>query len=76
MIDRDKLKQAKADLEVGIAETVAENPEIGEDDIWHDLVVATAYDMDKDTAREWCRTQLGTIPHDLESWLGKEDFVR
>jgi hypothetical protein len=38
MIDKDALAQAKKDLEEGIKETLAENPDLSEDDIWHDRI--------------------------------------
>lgn len=76
MIDQAALDKAKKDLEIGIQETLADNPEMSEDDIWYDLVVAFAWDLDDDTAREFCRTQIGSIPHDLESRLGRKDWIR
>ncbi len=76
MIDEEALAQAKKDLEVGIRETLEDMPDLSEDDIWHDLVVAFAHFMDDDTAREWCRTQIGTIPFDLEHRLGRKDWIR
>lgn len=75
-INHDALNQAERDLEIGIAETLADMPELSEDDIWHDIVVAMAWELDDDTAREWCRTQLGTIPYDLEARLGRKDWIR
>ncbi len=79
-INHDVLNQAEKDLQIGIQETLADNEgsgfELSEDDIWHDIVVAMAYDMDDDTAREWCRTQIGSIPYDLEQRLGKKDWIR
>lgn len=50
------------------------------DGVWLDLVVATALmiidEGDKELAREFCRTQVGSIPHDLEPWLGKKDWIQ
>jgi hypothetical protein len=76
MIDQAALAKAKKDLEIGIQETLAENPEMSESDIWYDLVVAFALDLDDDTAREFCRTEVGSIPHDLKDRLGDKDWIR
>lgn len=49
------------------------------DGVWFDLVVATALmiidEGNHDLAREFCRTQVGSIPHDLEPWLGRKDWI-
>lgn len=78
-INHDALNKAYRDLEVGIQETLADFAEsdmdVSEDDIWHDLVVSFAWDMDDDTAREWCRTQIGNIPWDLRARLGDTDWI-
>lgn len=75
-IDHAALNKAERDLEIGIQETLADQPDLSEDDIWHDLVVAFAWDLDDDTAREFCRTQIGSIPYDLEARLGAKDWIR
>lgn len=57
-----------------VADVEADHPELEEVE-WHDIVVSIAWDMDAPTALELCRTKLGYVPHDLESWLGRRDFL-
>lgn len=52
------------------------------DEVWFDLVVATAQFIVQENgpyavevAREFCRTQIGSIPRDLEPYLGKKDWI-
>jgi hypothetical protein len=75
MFDEAALARVKKEIDIGVAETLAENPEMSEDDIWHDIIVAYAFDLDVDTARELCRTEFGYIPHDLKERLGEKDWV-
>lgn len=72
-----------AEAETALAEAMRDfEADTGQpsDGVWLDLVVATALmiidEGDKDLAREFCRTQVGSIPHDLEPWLGKKDWIR
>lgn len=76
MINKAALEKTKRDLEIGIQETLLENPDVNVDDIWFDLVIAFAHDLDDDTAREWCRINIGLIPQDLKYRLGETDWVR
>ena len=52
------------------------------DEVWYDLVVATAHNIllehpgCEDVAREFCRTEVGSIPHDLEPMLGRKDWIQ
>lgn len=74
------LAEAEAALTQAIADYEADSGR-SSDDVWYDLVVATAFrivleDPEGATlAREFCRTRLGQIPHDLEPYLGKKDWI-
>lgn len=78
------LEEMTAELEQAIVEFEADTGESG-DEIWYDLVVATAWSLLAEEgygeevlalAREFCRTQVGSIPHDLEPVLGRKDWIR
>jgi hypothetical protein len=69
------LADAMADYEADCGEAA--------DEVWHDLVVATAqailqedWPLKEEVAREFCRTQVGSIPLDLEPQLGKKDWIQ
>lgn len=48
----------------------------GEEAEWHDVVVSACWgDWSVEVQRELCRTKLGHIPHELESRLGKTDWL-
>lgn len=42
---------------------------------YKDIVLAVAWDMDDDTARELCRIKLGWIPYELRDRLGDTDWL-
>lgn len=76
------LKEAEAALAEGLAEHEADTGQAG-DEVWYDFAVATAQMIALDDpspaglalAREFCRTQTGSIPLDLEPYLGKKDWL-
>ena len=69
------MAQAEAALDEAMADYEADTGECP-DEVWFDLVVATAQAIeDDDLAREFCRTQTGSIPHDLEPRLGRKDWI-
>lgn len=70
------IEQAVVALEEAMADYEADTGQSAES-AWYDFVVATAHLIESDDlAREFCRTQIGSIPHDLESRLGKKDWIR
>jgi hypothetical protein len=77
-------RRAETMLANAIADYEADFGEGAADEVWFDLVVATAHTIVTDdpspvglaVAREFCRTQIGSIPQDLEPWLGKADWIR
>lgn len=75
-------RKAEAMLTEALADYEADTGHAG-DEVWYDLVVATAHNillengpLAKEIAREFCRTQTGSIPLDLEPYLGKKDWVQ
>jgi hypothetical protein len=75
-------RKAEAMLESAMADYEADCGEAA-DEVWYDLVVATAqailqedWPHKEEVAREFCRTQVGSIPLDLEPFLGKKDWVQ
>lgn len=68
--------EAYRELEAAVRDTIADNPEVSEDDVWHDMVASIALMCDDATALELCRTQLGSVPFDLEARLGRGDWVQ
>lgn len=71
-----------AEAELALAEAMADyEADTGEcpDEAWFDFVVSTAHmiidDGNKALAREFCRTQVGSIPQDLEPYLGRKDWI-
>jgi hypothetical protein len=74
------LNEAEAALNEAMRDFCADTGEPSADGVWFDLVVATALmiidEGNHDLAREFCRTQVGSIPHDLEPWLGKKDWIK
>ncbi len=74
------LEGANAALAEAEQDFCADTGESSADGVWLDLVVATALmiidEGNHDLAREFCRTQVGSIPHDLEPWLGKKDWIQ
>lgn len=75
-------RRAEAMLADAMADYEADCGEPG-DEVWFDLVVATALSIVQEdgphaveVAREFCRTQIGSIPLDLEPYLGKKDWVQ
>ena len=68
-----------AEAELALAEAMDDfEADTGEsaEGAWYDFVVATAWLIKDDAlAREFCRTQIGSIPHDLEPRLGKKDWI-
>lgn len=72
----ETLAQAEAALAEAEKDYEADTGECA-DAVWYDLVVATAHGIeDDDVAREFCRTQLGHIPYDLEQRLHPKEWVR
>jgi hypothetical protein len=73
------LKQAEEMLAEGLADYEADTGQAG-DEVWFDFVVATAHliieEGNEVLAREFCRTQIGSIPGDLEPYLGRKDWVQ
>jgi hypothetical protein len=70
------VEEANHELEVAIEEAIGDNPELTADEIWFDMMVATAWNIeDDDTAREFCRRQCGSIPYDLEGRLGRKNWI-
>lgn len=76
------LRQAEKALAEAMSDYEADCGEPA-DEVWFDLVVATAFDIvtqsshadAKLLAREFCRTQIGSIPQDLEAHLGTRDWI-
>lgn len=60
------IAEAQKALEDAIADTVADNPEVGEDDIAHDMTVAIALMSSPDVATELCQRELGFVPSHLQ----------
>lgn len=71
----DTYEDAQHELQVSIAEAMADNPEAGEDDIAHDMVVSVAWNCTDEIALELCRTEIGSVPYDLEARLGRKDWI-
>lgn len=78
------LEEMTAEFEQALNEFVAETGEAA-DAVWYDFVSSTAFTLltvedfspeAVELAREFCRTQTGSIPHDLEPYLGKKDWVQ
>ncbi len=74
------LRKAETALEAAIADCVADgmDPETAA----HDLIIGVAHGiLMQDNphrvtiAREFCRTQFGYIPQELEPWLGRKDWL-
>jgi hypothetical protein len=42
---------------------------------YKDIVLAVAWDMNDDTARELCRIKLGWVPYELREKLGDKDWL-
>jgi hypothetical protein len=70
------IEDAEHELQVSIDEAIADNPDVGPDDIAHDVVVAVAWNCTDEVALELCRTQIGSVPYDLEARLGRKDWVQ
>ena len=58
---------AEADIQADLGEDVEVE--------YKDIVLAVAWEMDDDTARELCRIKLGWIPYELEGRLGRADWL-
>lgn len=70
------LDEAKHDLAVAIEETIADmGAEVNPDDVAHDMVIAIAFNCAPAVGRELCRIELGTVPHEVEMILGRQDAI-
>lgn len=76
-------RKAEEMLEEALADYTEDVGEDATDDVAHDLIVATCFTIlterwphAEDVAREFCRTQLGSIPFDLREHLGEKDWVQ
>jgi hypothetical protein len=71
------VEEAQHELQVAIEEVAADMDCSPDDiDIAHDMIVSVAWNIeDDDVAREFCRREIGWVPHDLEGRLGKKDWV-
>ena len=75
------------DLNAALGEAIADyeaDNETSAEGVFYDLFVATVMNFILHTyptyeawltAREFCRTQLGYIPHSLEQFLGRADWL-
>ena len=59
------IEDAQKALAASIADTAADNPEVGEDDVAYEMVVAIAGFSRPDIAAELCRRELGWIPEHI-----------
>jgi hypothetical protein len=69
------IEEAQYEVEVAVQEAQADNPEVGADDIAHDMVISIAYNCTPEVARELCRREFGWVPQELEAWLGRKDWI-
>jgi hypothetical protein len=58
---------ASAALDAAIADTLADNPEIGADDVAHDMAISIAHQSAPAVAVELCQRQLGWVPDELSA---------
>jgi hypothetical protein len=72
----DTLEDAQHELQVSIAEAIADNPDVGADDVAHDMVVSVAWNCTDEVALELCRTEIGCVPSDLVARLGRKDWIQ
>lgn len=67
-------EDAVHEFEVALEEAQADMPDMDIDPA--DMIVAVSWSIESDDiVRELCRTQLGFVPFDLESRLGRQDFL-
>lgn len=69
------LDEAQAALATAMSDVMGDNPDASEDDVAHDMVVAVAFECTDEVALELCRTELGSVPFDLERRLGRQDWI-
>jgi hypothetical protein len=72
----DNIADAQHELQVSIQEACGENPDVSEDDVAHDMVVSVAWNCTDEVALELCRTEIGSVPYDLEARLGRKDWIQ
>lgn len=53
---------ALAALEAAMSDATGDNPDVGADDIAHDMVAAVTWECTPEVAAELCRTQIGWWP--------------
>ena len=71
----ETIEDARAELQAMEADAIADHGDEVEIDPT-DLVVSVCWNIeDTELAREFCRTELGYIPLDLERRLGKRDWL-
>lgn len=77
----DTVEQAQQALQVGMREAIGDNPDLSEDEIAPDMVVAVLWEIeDAKLAVEFCRRELGFVPQDarrrIEGLPGGKDALR
>lgn len=76
-------RKAEEMLKEGIEDYREDLGEEITDEVWYDLVVAIAFTILQvneplavEIAQEFCRTQIGSIPYDLQGQLGTKEWVQ
>lgn len=64
------IEEAQYEVETAIEEAQADNPEVGGDDIAHDMVISISFNCTPEVARELCRRNFGYVPDQVTQWLG------
>lgn len=68
------IEDAQAEVQAVLSDATADNPEVEVDHA--DAVVSACFSIeDGILARELCRIELGYVPRELQSRLGKHDWL-